>query len=238
MDKSVPNTDTKSDKKKEEKQRRSTSSSTTLVSAESTTTTTATTTTANPEIEEADIATKSVIIESSQLEENDSEKQLSPRGDLLTDECSSSTLILTARDQTSTSSMNNKSSSSQAQTSSMTDMDFVKIEGNASTSKENAQNGGSGGGSGNNAGGGSISGNASSNEEGEGLETCASSDIEVLSLPSTSGDQFLLHKSSGTIARVPSLASMAASSVKSGGGDGPKKSAKDNSGLLFNTIKY
>lgn len=227
----MPNTDTKSDKKKEEKQRRSTSSTTTLVSAESTTTTT-TTTNPNPEIEEADIATKSVVIESSQLDENDSEKQLSPRGDLLTDECSSSTLLLTARDQTSTSSMNNKSSSSQAQTSSMTDMDFVKIEGNASTSKENSQNGGSGGGSGNNAGGGSISGNASSNEEGEGLETCASSDIEVLSLPSTSGDQFLLHKSSGTIARVPSLASMAASSVKSGGGDGTKKSAKDNSGLF------
>ncbi|RNA32793.1 TATA element modulatory factor isoform X1, partial [Brachionus plicatilis] len=43
------------------------------------------------------------------------------------------------------------------------------------------------------------SGNASSNEE--GLDTCASSDIEVISLPSTSGEN--------SIQRIPSLASMA-----------------------------
>ncbi len=47
-------------------------------------------------------------------------------------------------------------------------------------------------------GGGTTSGNASSAEECEGLETCASSDIEVLSLPSNSGDQILVNKLSTT----------------------------------------
>jgi hypothetical protein len=56
--------------------------------------------------------------------------------------------------------------------SSHTDIDFVKVDGNGS------------------------SGSGSSTEE--GLETCASSDIEVLSLPSNSGDQLLaIRKGSG-----------------------------------------
>jgi TATA element modulatory factor len=55
-----------------------------------------------------------------------------------------------------------------------------------------------------------MSGNASSTEE---PETCASSDIEVLSLPSNSGDQLLasINVNGKSIQRIPSLASMAAS---------------------------
>ena len=71
--------------------------------------------------------------------------------------------------------------------SSMTEIDFVKIEGNPS----------------------SAASGSSSTEE--GLETCASSDIEVISLPSNHGDQLLAISRSS---KVPTLAFMATKQAK------------------------
>lgn len=73
--------------------------------------------------------------------------------------------------------------------------DYVKIDGGQSSVSNNSQ-----------------SGNASSNEE---QETCASSDIEVISLPSNSGDQLLALKQKNLINKQQTINSSSSSSSAS-----------------------